>query len=396
MKIPITKPFFDENEKKAILEPLESGWVVQGPKVAEFENKIKEFTGAKFAKATSSCTTALHLALIACNVSCGDDVILPSFTYIATANAVEYVKAKPVFVDIDLRTYTIDINQVERLITEKTKAIIPVQLFGLSADMNVVLKLAERYNLRVIEDAACAMGAFYRGKHAGTMGNAGCLSFHPRKSITTGEGGMVLTNNQEIAQKVESIRNHGASVSDLQRHKRAGYLLPEYNILGFNYRMTDFQGAIGVEQIKKLKKILVQKRVLAQRYDEQLEDLEWLMTPYIPPKQIHGYQSYVCLLKPDNFTEKIDLATLSSLHQKRNDLMGRLEEKGIATRQGTHAVHTLGYYKSKYGVRDRDFPKSLIADNLSIALPLYPQMTDTEQEYVIEQIKEIGTRLCLV
>lgn len=399
MKIPITKPFFDENEKKAILEPLESGWVVQGPKVAEFENRVKDFTGAKFAKATSSCTTALHLALIACNVSCGDGVILPSFTYIATANAVEYVKAKPVFVDIDLRTYTIDINQIEKTITEKTKAIIPVQLFGLCADMDVILKLAKKYSLKVIEDAACGTGAFYKRKHAGTIGDVGCLSFHPRKSITTGEGGMVLTNSEDIAERVEMMRNHGAFVSDLQRHRKAGYLLPEYNILGYNYRMTDLQGAIGIEQMKKLKKIMERKRTLVNEYNRKLRDVKFLKIPYVPPYYIHGYQSYVCLFCPEELPlkeGKVNWKKLDLFRQQRNKLMDELEKRGIATRQGTHAVHSLGYYREKYRFSTTDFPNSWIADRLSLALPLYPQMTDTEQDYVIEQIKEIGSKLCVV
>lgn len=195
MKIPITKPLFGEEERKAILEPLESGWIVQGPKVAEFEARFAEFTGAAHAIATSSCTTALHLSLIAMGIGPGDEVILPSFTFVATANAIEYTGARPVFCDIDMNHFNIDVNEIEKKLTKRTKAIIPVHLFGLSVDMKPVLEIAERFGLRIIEDAACALGSSYQGTHVGTFGDAGCFSFHPRKAITTGEGGMITTRH---------------------------------------------------------------------------------------------------------------------------------------------------------------------------------------------------------
>ncbi len=376
MKIPIAKPNFNEKEKNAVASVLDSGWVVQGPRVAEFEEMICKYTGAKFAKATTSCTTALHLALLASDIGPGDEVIVPSFTYVATANVIEYVGAKPVFVDIDIKTFNIDPSQVEAKITSKTKAIIPVHLFGLCADMDPILALAQKHNLRVIEDAACGLGGWYKGKHAGTMGDCGALSFHPRKSITTGEGGMLLTNNSEVAEKVEAMRSHGATISDLQRHEKRGFLLPEFNILGFNYRMTEMQGAIGVEQIKKFGEILAQKRKLATVYDKALKDL--LETPYVPQGLEHGYQSYVCLFQGSNIA--------------RNQLMAYLEDRGIATRQGTHAVHTLGYYKNKYGLSDSDYPRSLRADKLSIALPLYKNISDAEQQYVIATMQSFLER----
>lgn len=202
MKIPITKPLFDEKEREALAEPLSTGWIVQGPKVKKFEVAVQAYATVRFARATTSCTTALHLSLLACGVGAGDEVILPSFTFVASANAIEYVGAKPVFVDIDLETFNIDVSQVEAAVTAHTKAIMPVHLFGLCADMKPLMEIATKYRLQVIEDAACAIGAFYQGAHAGTIGNAGCLSFHPRKSITTGEGGMILTNDAEIARRV--------------------------------------------------------------------------------------------------------------------------------------------------------------------------------------------------
>lgn len=381
MNIPIAKPYFDRREKEAVAKVLDSGWVVQGPRVAEFEKMVCDYSASEFAKATTSCTTALHLALIACGVGPGDEVLVPSFTYVATANAVEYVGAKPVFVDIDLKTFNIDTSLIEGRIGKKTKAIIPVHLFGLCADMDPIMKLAKRYGLKVIEDAACALGGWYKDKHAGTIGDCGCLSFHPRKSITTGEGGMLLTNNSKIAKNVEALRNHGATVSDLARHKKGGYLLPEFNMLGFNYRMTEFQGAIGVEQMKKFPDILAAKKSLARYYDDNLPGT--LIPPFTPPLYEHGYQAYVCL-----FAGKTK-ASLKENNKARNKCMEALESEGIATRQGTHAVHALGYYKKRYGIKEKECPNSIKAEYLSIALPLYIGMTETEQNYVIDKIKDI-------
>ena len=386
-KIPITKPFFDVEEEQAILEPLQTGWVVQGPKVAEFERLFAEYTGAKHAIATTSCTTALHLSLLAADIGPGDEVIVPAFTWVATANVVEYVGARPVFCDIDLATYNIDVNQIESKITSKTRAILPVHLFGLCVDMEPIMGVAERYSLEVIEDAACALGARYSGRHAGRFGLAGCFSFHPRKAITTGEGGMVVTDRDEVARYCRTLRDHSASVSDLARHEgKQGFLLTEFNLLGYNYRMTGFQGALGVAQMSKLPQILEKRMERARCYDYMLEGTDTLLLPYCPDGCIHGYQTYVCLFQPETPT----LNTLDELHEQRNAFMETLEESGVITRQGTHAVHTLGYYREKYGLEETDFPQAWIADRLSLSLPLYAQMTDEEQDYVVESLAENG------
>ena len=384
MRIPITKPYFGEEERAAVLEPLETGWVVQGPKVAEFERLFAEYAKVSYTLATTSCTAALHLALVALGVGPDDEVILPAFTFVATANVVEHQRARPVFADIDLRTFNIDVSRIESKITERTKVIMPVSLFGLSADMEPIIELARQYNLYVIEDAACGIGAWYHGHHAGTLADAGCVSFHPRKAITTGEGGMVLTQDGELAGKIKALRNHGATKTDLQRHtSKRGFLMPEYNMAGYNYRMTDLQGAVGVAQMGKLEYILARRVALARRYDEALKDFEWLETPYTPEGYVHGYQTYVCLFRPEEPT----VDNVEELHQQRNALMERLEDKGIATRQGTQAVHVLGYYQQKYRLQSADFPNAYLADRLSLALPLYAQMTDDEQDYVIQELK---------
>ncbi|GAX61882.1 DegT/DnrJ/EryC1/StrS aminotransferase [Candidatus Scalindua japonica] len=391
-KIPITKPVFDESEKEAIVKPFETGWIVQGPFVAEFEKSFAEFTGAGFAKAVSNCTTALHLALDVSGIKAGDKVIVPSFTYVASANAVEYTGAKVVLCDIDIKTFNIDVNKAKELlendVNREINAIMPVHLFGLCADMSKIMELAKTYRLKVIEDSACGLGAWIGNQHSGTFGNAGCFSFHPRKSITTGEGGMIITDNEENSYKVTSLRDHGASKTDLQRDKeKGGSLLPEFNTKGYNYRMTDFQGALGVSQMKKANYILNKRREIAKRYDESLKDVECLITPYVPEGFVHGYQSYVCTFTNDEDISSLSIEKIDRLNIKRNTLMERLEERGISTRQGTHAVHTLGYYKKNYNFSDEDYIYSYAADRLSITLPLYAEMTDEEFEYVVNEIK---------
>ena len=254
--IPITKPSFDESETKAVAEVLCSGWVVQGPKVREFERLFEEFQDCKHALATTSATTALHLALLSDGIRKDDEIIVPAFTHPATANVVMHVGAKPVFVDIRLPDFNIDPLEIEKKVTKRTKAIIPVHLFGFPADMDPIMDMAKSFRLKVIEDAACAQGTVYKEKKVGDIGDCGAFSFHPRKSITTGEGGMLATNSEEIADYAKILRSHGESISDLLRHKADELVYPDFVMLGFNYRMTDIQAAIGVEQMKKLPNIL--------------------------------------------------------------------------------------------------------------------------------------------
>lgn len=384
-KIPITKPFFGPEELEAVQKPLESGWVVQGPFVKQFEDKFSTFTGARFSVATTSCTTALHIAVAALGLQPGDEVIVPAFTWVSTANVVEYMGAKPIFCDIDLCTFNIDVGQIEALITPRTVGIIPVHLFGLCADMDPILDIAQHHDLWVVEDAACGFGARYHGQHAGAFGEMGCFSFHPRKSITTGEGGMITTQREDFDQLARSLRDHGASRSDLARHEgKAAFLLAEYNQLGYNYRMTDLQGAVGCAQMDRAEWILAGRIRCARLYDEMLSDVEWLDTPAVPDGYVHGYQAYVCLFCP----EAPALENVERLHQQRNELMMGLEEAGIATRQGTHAVVIQGYYVDKYDLQPEQFPNAYLADRLSLTLPVYPQMTEAEQARVIAETQQ--------
>jgi len=393
MRVPIAKPYFGEEEKKAVNDVLESGWIVQGPKVAEFEAMVCRFTGCHFARASSSCTTALHQALITLRVGRGDEVLVPSFTFVASANAIEYTGARAVFVDIDPKTFCIDSNKVAEYLEgakkhAKVKGVMPVHLFGLCADMHAIMELAKRYNISVIEDAACALGSSCGSVQAGTFGDAGCFSFHPRKSITTGEGGMLVTDNPDMASSVSSLRNHGAAVSDFDRHEKDGQLLPAFDMLGYNYRLTDIQAAIGVEQMKKLPWIIEKRVAKARKYDAELSDIECIQVPYVPEGYNHTYQSYVVTLR-DTHQSKLTLKSIEKLNKTRDNIMRKLSDRGIATRQGTSAVHRLGYYRKKYGLQDDDFPLSLQAEYLTIALPLYPQMSEDEQGYVIENVRQV-------
>lgn len=384
MKIPITKPYFGPEESQAIQKPLESGWVVQGPCVQAFEEAFAAYTDAPYAVATSNCTSALHIAVAIMNLKPGDEVIVPAFTWVSTANVVEYMGAKPVFCDIDLETYNIDAGQIEALITPRTVGILPVHLFGLCADMKPIQEIAQRHGLWIVEDAACALGALIDGQHAGTFGQAGCFSFHPRKSISTGEGGMLITTESWIDPKARILREHGADRTDLSRHHSAyGFLLPEFHELGFNYRMTDLQGAVGVEQMKRVDWILEQRSRIADRYHDALQKIEWLRLPTVPAHHQHGYQSFVVLYAP----ESPSLANVDWLHHQRNEFMQALDEQGIMSRQGTHAVTMTGYYREKYGLEAGSFPNAWLADRLSLALPLYPQMTLEEHQYVCDHIQ---------
>lgn len=391
MNIPITKTIFGDEEKEAIVKPLETGWVVQGPNVSQFQTMFAEFTNSSFAHATSNCTTALHLGLEAMGITTGDKVIVPSFTYVASANAVEYTGAEVVFCDIDLKTFNIDETKLEEMIKKDSsiKAIMPVNLFGLCANMPYIMELAKKYNLKVIEDSACGFDGWIGDKHSGTFGDCGCFSFHPRKSICTGEGGMLITDDEDIANKVSQLKDHGASKSDLQRHKeKGGSLLPDFTMRGYNYRMTDMQGALGVCQMDRKEYIMNGRREVASKYDEVLKDISQLVSPYIPENYKHGYQSYVCIFTDGEDISNLTKEQIDRINIKRNIFMEKLEEMTIATRQGTHAVHTLGYYKNKNNFKDEDFLMSYAADRLSIALPLYAGMTNEEFDYVISNIKE--------
>lgn len=383
MNVPIARTSLTEAEIQSVLSPLRSGWLVQGPKVREFEERWSAFTGAKHSIAVTSCTTAIHLSLAALGLRPGDEVIVPAFTWISTANVVEHLGGTVVLCDIDLNTFNIDVEQLKQKITPKTKAIIPVHLFGLAAEMNEINKIAKRHGLWVVEDAACGFGSRYHGQHVGTLSDAGCFSFHPRKAITTGEGGMITTNHDALAEKLRRLRDHGAAVSDLQRHLGARpYLLADHPDAGYNQRMTDLQAALGAAQMDRAANIVSERQRLAKIYDNAFAHLSWLKTPAHINSMEHGYQSYPCLFQP----EPITVQSTSRINQARNAWMDQLQQVGISTRPATHAVHMLTFYSEKYRLRPENYPKAYAANDCSISLPLFHGMTDAEQGFVIEQV----------
>jgi len=392
MNIPIARTNLTEAEINSVLDPLRSGWLVQGPKVREFEEKWSSFTGSKHSIAVTSCTTALHLSLAALGFGPGDEAIVPAFTWISTANVVEHLGGRVVFCDIDLDIFNIDPEKIEAKITAKTKAILPVHLFGLAADMEAINAIARQHKLWVVEDAACGFGSRYHGQHVGTQGNTGCFSFHPRKAITTGEGGMVTTQDDKLAEKIRRLRDHGAAMSDLQRHLGARpYLLADHPDAGYNQRMTDLQAALGSAQMDRATDIITERQRLASRYDQAFENLAWLQTPAQLHGYEHGYQSYPCLFQPDRAkaaARHSKKAEIKDINTERNLWMDQLQQQGISTRPATHAVHMLSFYQQKYGLQPEDFPNAFAANDCSISFPLFHGMTKAEQDFVIEQVRE--------
>jgi perosamine synthetase len=377
-RVNISLPSTGDEEWQATREPLFTGWLTQGPKVAEFERAFAERHDVQHALATTSCTTALHLILAAMGIGPGDEVIVPSFTWVATANVVLYCGATPVLVDVDRATFNIDPADVARKITPRTKAVIAVHLFGLCADIAGLRRVLPS-GVKIVEDAACAAGARVDGRSAGGLGDAAAFSFHPRKSITTGEGGMVTTNDAAMAETVNQLRNHGASISEEQRHAGARpYLLPDFNLLGFNYRMTDLQGAVGVVQLSKLDRFVAERHQWAEFYRRELEGLSWLRLPQFPLNGTHAWQAFVTYVDP----EKAPIP--------RNEIMQRLQDAGVATRPGTHAVHLLGYYRDRFGFAADAYPAARDCDSHTMAIPLHNRMTEEDFAYVVRALHDVS------
>jgi perosamine synthetase len=373
--IPVARPFVGEEEEQVVLQVLRSGWLSQGPRVAEFESRFAEYIGAKHAVAVSSCTTGLHLALVVAGIGAGDEVLCPSLSFIATANSIRYVGATPVFVDVDPATCNLDPNRVEEAITSRTKAILVVHQIGLPAALSEILEIAQRRNVVVIEDAACAIGSAYQGRKIGLPhAFLACFSFHPRKILTTGEGGMLTTSDEQIAARLRRLRQHAMTTSDLARHQAKSIMTEGYDEVGFNYRMTDMQAAIGLVQLGRLDGFLARRRALALRYSEELSRLGWLTPPSEPAGHRHNFQSYMVRVQSD--------APIS-----RDDLMQRLLERGISTRRGIMSIHREPPY------RDEKWNKVLrhseAVTDQGLILPLFHQMTEQEQTHIIESLLEI-------
>ncbi len=370
--IRLTIPSIEEDDLEAVREVLASGYLVQGPRVAAFEQAVAAYVGTRYAVAVSNCTAALHLALLALDVGPGDLVLVTAYSWPATANVIELCGAQPVFVDIRPDTFNLDPARQEealrRLMAEadtarRMKAILPVHTFGQMADMPAILELAERYELPVVEDAACALGATLHGRQAGTWGVMGCFSFHPRKAITTGEGGIITTDDPNLVRRLRALRNHGQDPDASA---------PDFILPGFNYRMTEFQAALGITQMGKLERIIAARRSLAVRYNALLGDTP-LHSPVVAAGAQHVYQSYVALL-PE--TEA----------PRRADLIRRLRTEGVETTIGTWHIPLTAYFCSRYGFQPGSFPVVDSVFKRSLTLPLYESMTQSQQETGISSL----------
>ncbi len=364
--IPIALPLLDESEADAAREAVLSGWVSQGPQVAAFEREFAAMVDAPFACAVSNCTTALHLALIAANIGSGDEVITTSHSFIATANCIRYCGATPVFVDIDPETYNIDPARVAEAITPRTRAILAVHQMGMPCDLGALTALAKKHDLLLIEDAACAAGSEIRiaeqwDRIGKPHGDIACFSFHPRKVITTGEGGMLTTSNPDFDGKFRLLRQHGMSVPDTVRHGSPQVIFEDYLVVGYNYRMTDMQAAVGRKQLMKLPDIVERRRAVAASYAELLGNIEGLSLPLEPIWARSNWQSY-CVRLPGRVDQKA--------------VMQRLLDQGIATRRGIMCSHREVPYAGEQ--QHYDLRQSELAQDHSILLPIYAQMAEAD------------------
>jgi perosamine synthetase len=373
--IPVARPSIGEAEERAVLEVLRSGWITQGPRVAEFESAFSAYVGCRHAVAVSSCTTALQLALLAQGIGPDDEVICPSLSFIATANSIASTGATPVFCDIDLATYNLDPALVEMQITDRTRAILVVHQIGLPAEMNALAQVAGHYGIPIIEDAACAIGSAYEGNLIGRpIGRMACFSFHPRKILTTGEGGMITTNEHELAERLRRLRQHAMSLSDVARHNAKTVAMETYDEVGYNYRMTDMQAAIGLVQLHRLPGFLARRRALAANYTHALQSLEWLQCPAVPANCEHNYQSYMVRL-------------VNGTPAMRDSIMQTLLEQNISTRRSIMAIHREAPYRSPRW--ETALPVTNHVTETGFILPLFHEMTEQDQRYVIDALKAI-------
>lgn len=372
-QIPFLKPWLGEEEAEAVREVILSGWISLGPKVAAFERAIADLVGAREGVATTAATTALHLGMIVAGVRPGDEVLCPSFTCMATINAVLVAGGTPRFADIDARTYNLDPADAEARLTPQTRAVMLVDQIGLPAPYDEFDDLCRRHDLILIEDAATALGGRYKGKPLGGLGAPTSFSFHPRKMITTGEGGMLMLNDPEWAERARVLRSTGASVSDLVRHQAKGTILQEYHESGFNYRMTDMQAALGLVQLRKLPEMLAARRRQAGFYDAALLEIDEIEPPYVPPYAEHAYSSYCVRVRRSS---PVDAHTV----------VLRMAERGVSCRHGIQPLHTEPFFRQT--MAGLQLPATEAAARETLFLPIFPGLTEEQQGAIVEALKQ--------
>lgn len=378
--LPFHRALIEEEEISAVRDVLQSGWLTTGPRVREFETKFSRYTGAAHAIAVSSCTAALHLALAAIGVGQGDEVIVPTMTFASSGNAVLYLKARPVLVDCGAETFHVDPGQIEKAVTSRTRAILPVHYSGYPCDMDAILDIAQRHNLKVVEDAAHALPCRYKDKMIGTIGDITCFSFYATKTLTTGEGGMLTTQNSEFAERLRRLSLHGISKDAWKRYTAEGSW--RYDILetGYKYNMTDLVAAIGIPQLAKCDAMCARRRSLAERYNNALASLDAYQVPSTPANSSHAWHLYVLLVNP------------SALSIDRNRVIEELKARGIGTSVHFIPLHLHTLYQEQLGYRGGNFPNAEERFERAISLPVFPAMTEDDSSRVIEALHDIARK----
>jgi UDP-4-amino-4,6-dideoxy-N-acetyl-beta-L-altrosamine transaminase len=375
--IPLANPTIEEDEIEEVVKVLRSGWLTTGPKVNEFEENMQKYLGCKKAIGLSSCTGGLHIALAALGIKQGDEVIVPTYTFAASAHVVAWLGAKPVLVDVEKDTFNIDPKKIEEAITDKTKAVIPVHFAGHSCDMDKIMAIAKKHNLYIIEDAAHAIGTDYKGKKIGNFSNATVFSFYATKTITTAEGGMIVTNDEELGKKLKRYSYFGVDKDAFNRYADKGNWYYEIIELGYKYNMDNIQGALGIEQLKKLESFIERRRKLANLYTSLLKKVPGIITPEEKEYTKHSYHLYPILLDID------------SLSITRAEFIDKLKEYKIGSSVHFIPLHLHSHYQKTYGYKNGDFPTAEYLFEREISLPLYPRMSEEDVKYVAEAIKEI-------
>jgi dTDP-4-amino-4,6-dideoxygalactose transaminase len=371
MKVPLTRPFAGSKESRLVENVLRSGWLTQGPVTTEFENAVAKYLQVNHAIACSSCTAALFVMMKALGIGPGDEVIAPSFTFIATPNSIMHTGARVKFADIDPFTFNMDPLLVDKAVGPRTRAILAVHQIGIPSDLSALKAIARKRNILLLEDAACALGSELNGKKIGGTGHglASCFSFHPRKVISTGEGGMIVTNSAPLARKIRMLISHGASVDEVKRHRAGGNIAVNYPEIGYNFRMSDILAAVGLAQMSRLEDLLARRTRCARYYEKKLSGLKGIVTPLIPVTIRWNYQSFALRITP-------------VFGKNRDRVLAYLQKKGVSARGSITCCHREGPYK-KHRVK---LPHTEQAAQEMIILPLFPGMSTAMQQYVVDAL----------